>query len=97
MIISIMQDSEAQEVLIRDFCKMHINPGQAFCFWRYLIGGMEVPDTKRLMKLHSENINLMRLQGEHMPLIDCLKDNRRKMNTPVWQPTNRTPLPDIAA
>jgi hypothetical protein len=47
---------------------------QTFLSWRNKFGGMDLPDSRRLKALASENAKFERLIAEKLPVIDGLKD-----------------------
>ena len=50
----------------------------AYCLWRSRVGGMTVPDAKRLKDLEAENTRLKKLLAEQVFENDVIKDALRK-------------------
>ena len=76
-IIGILKQHEAG-VKTADLCREHGISAATFYGWKQKFGGMDVPDTRRLKELESENAKLKRMVAEQMLVIDGLKEFSRK-------------------
>lgn len=77
-IIAIPREAEPGSVPITTLCKRHNISEQTFFRWRNKLGGMDVPEARRLKGLESENARLKRLVAEQMLVIDGMKEFARK-------------------
>jgi putative transposase len=77
-IVRILREAETQDTPIRDLCKRHNITEQTFFRWRNRLGGMDVPEARRLKDLETENAKLKRLVAEQLLVIDGLKEFSRK-------------------
>jgi putative transposase len=60
LIIGFIKQAEAG-MPIKELCRKGGFSDATFCKWRAKYGGMDVPDTKRLRELESENARLKKL------------------------------------
>ena len=77
-IVRILREAETKDQPIRELCKRHNITEQTFFRWRNRLGGMDVPDARRLKDLEAENAKLKRMVAEQLLVIDGLKDLSRK-------------------
>lgn len=77
-IVRILREAETKDQPIRELCKRHNITEQTFFRWRNRLGGMDVPDARRLKDLEAENAKLKRMVAEQLLVIDGLKDFSRK-------------------
>lgn len=77
-IVRILREAETRDQPIRDLCKRHNITEQTFFRWRNRLGGMGVPDARRLKDLEAENAKLKRMVAEQLLVIDGLKEFSRK-------------------
>ena len=77
-IVRILREAETKDQPIRDLCKRHNITEQTFFRWRNRLGGMDVPDARRLKDLEAENAKLKRMVAEQLLVIDGLKEFSRK-------------------
>ncbi len=77
-IVRILREAETKDQPVRELCKRHNITEQTFFRWRNRLGGMDVPDARRLKDLEAENAKLKRMVAEQLLVIDGLKDFSRK-------------------
>jgi putative transposase len=77
-IINVLREAETGAMPIKALCKKHNITDQTFFRWRNKLGGLDVPDARRLKDLESENTRLKRLVAEQMLVIDGMKEIVRK-------------------
>lgn len=58
---------------IKELCRKHGFSDASFYLWRRRLGGLEVPDAKRLRTLEAENSKLKKLLAEAMLDNEALK------------------------
>ena len=76
-VIGFLREAEAG-VAIKDLCRRHGFSEASYYLWRSKLGGMSVPDAKRLKDLESENARLKKLLAEQLFENDLIKDALRK-------------------
>ena len=76
-IIGFLREAEAG-VAIKDLCRRHGFSEASYYLWRSKLGGISVPDAKRLKDLESENARLKKLLAEQLFENDLIKDALRK-------------------
>lgn len=77
-IVRILREAETKDTPIRELCKRHSITQQTYFRWRNSLGGMDVPDARKLKNLEAENAKLKRLVAEQLLVIDGLKAFSRK-------------------
>lgn len=77
-IIGVLREAEVGATSIKALCRKHNITEQTFFRWRNKLGGLDVPDARRLKELESENARLKRLVAEQMLVIDGMKEIVRK-------------------
>jgi len=73
-IVGILQQAEADGVVIRDLCRKHNITEQTFFRWRNKYGGMAVSDARRLKSLEAENAKLKKLLAEQLLVNEGFKE-----------------------
>jgi transposase-like protein len=76
-VIGFLREAEAG-VAIKDLCRRHGFSEASYYLWRSKLGGMSVPDAKRLKDLEAENSRLKKLLAEQLFENDLIKDALRK-------------------
>ena len=76
-VIGFLREAEAG-VAIKDLCRRHGFSEASYYLWRSKLGGMSVPDAKRLKDLEAENSRLKKLMAEQLFENDLIKDALRK-------------------
>ena len=71
-IIGFLKQAEAGAP-IKELCRKHGFSDASFYLWRRRLGGMNIPDAKRLRELESENAKLKKLLAEAMLDADALR------------------------
>jgi putative transposase len=76
-IIGFLREVEAG-MPVKDMCRRHGFSEASYYLWRSKFGGMNVPDSKRLKELASENSRLKKLLAEQVLENEVIKDALRK-------------------
>ena len=76
-VIGFLREAEAG-VAIKDLCRRHGFSEASYYLWRSKLGGMSVPDAKRLKDLEAENSRLKKLLAEQLFENDLIKNALRK-------------------
>lgn len=76
-VIGFLREAEAG-VAIKDLCRRHGFSEASYYLWRSKLGGMSVPDAKRLKDLEAENSRLKKLLAKQLFENDLIKDALRK-------------------
>ena len=76
-IIGFLREAEAG-VAVKDLCRKHGFSEASYYLWRSKLGGMSVPDAKRLKELETENSRLKKLLAEQVLENEVIKDVLRK-------------------
>ncbi len=63
---------------VKDLCRRHGFSEASYQLWRSKLGGMSVPDAKRLKDLEAENVRLKKLLAEQLFENDLIKDALRE-------------------
>ena len=72
-IIGFLREADAG-MAIKELCRKHGFSEASYYLWRNKLGGMSVPDAKRLRELETGNGRLKKLLAESMPDVAALKD-----------------------
>jgi putative transposase len=73
-VIRILREAEAPGAQIREVCRRHNITEQTFFRWRRRLGGLDVPDVRKLKSLEAENTKLKKILAEQMLVIEGLKE-----------------------
>jgi putative transposase len=73
-IIRILRKAETSDQTISELCRQEGLSEQSFYRWKRKLGGMDVPDAKRLKALDAENTRLKKIVAEQALAIDGLKE-----------------------
>lgn len=73
-IVRILQDAEKGDKNVATICRDHGITQNTYYRWRRQFGGLDVPDTKRLKELESENSRLKKLLAERDLAVDAMKE-----------------------
>ena len=71
-IIDFLKQAESS-VPVKELCRKHGFSDATFYKWRSRLGGMEIPEARRLKDLEGENTKLKKLLAEAMLDIEALK------------------------
>ena len=71
-IIDFLKQAESG-VPVKELCRKHGFSDATFYKWRNRLGGMEIPEARRLKDLEGENTKLKKLLAEAMLDIEALK------------------------
>jgi putative transposase len=71
-IIDFLKQAESG-VPVKELCRKHGFSDATFYKWRSRLGGMEIPEARRLKDLEGENTKLKKLLAEAMLDIEALK------------------------
>ena len=76
-IIGFLREAEAG-VAVKDLCRRHGFSEGSYYQWRSKVGGMSVPDAKRLRELETENARLKKLLAESLLENEVTREALRK-------------------
>jgi len=76
-IIGFLREAEAG-VPVKELRRKHSFSEASYYLWRSKVGGMSVPDAKRLKELETENGRLKKLLAEKVLENEVIKDALRK-------------------
>lgn len=76
-IIGFLREAESG-MAIKELCRRHGFSEASYYLWRSKLGGMTVPESKRLRDLESENARLKKLLAESLLEIEVTREVLRK-------------------
>ena len=76
-IIGFLREADAG-MAIKELCRKHGFSEASYYLWRIKLGGMSVPDAKRLRELETENGRLKKLLAESMLENEVTREALRK-------------------
>jgi putative transposase len=77
-IIEILREAQRGDLSIPDICRKYGMADVTFYKWRKRFGGIEKPEIRRMKDLEKENIELKKALGEHVIMINAMKDQLKK-------------------
>lgn len=77
-IIVILRESQKGDVSIGETCRAHGISEATFYKWRKRYGGIEKTEIRKMKELEKENLELKKVLGEHVMMVNVLKEHLKK-------------------
>jgi len=77
-IIEILREAEKGELSVAEICRKHRIADVTFYKWRKRYGGVEKTEIRKMKELEKENTELKKALGEHVIMVNALKEHLKK-------------------
>ena len=77
-IIEMLRESQKGELSTSDMCRKYGISEATFYKWRKRYGGVEKSELRKMKDLERENIELKKALGEHVIMINAMKEQLKK-------------------
>ena len=77
-IIVVLRDAKKEDLSVSDICRKQGISEVTFYKWRKRYGGVEKTEIRRMKELEKENDELKKALGEHVIMINAMKEQLKK-------------------
>ena len=77
-IVGVLREAEKGELSIAELCRKYEIADVTFYKWRKRYGGVEKAEVRRMREMAKENAELKNARGEHVIMVNALKEVLKK-------------------